>query len=178
MSHYAGFGNKNSNWVQSLCEDQDGNICVGLGKGPVGMAVLNRKNNTIKTFRANPDNLATIASNIVNRMYAGANGGIWVGTIGKGLNHYDPKTDRFKRYDYYPNDTTALRSPHIGALYHDKTEPGVLWIGTRGMGLYKFNIKTERAKMFVSTSKRNKTALSHNTVIEIVKDYKNNWHVS
>ncbi|WP_299458708.1 two-component regulator propeller domain-containing protein [uncultured Microscilla sp.] len=175
FDHYTALGDKNSRWVKALCEDAQGNIYAGLGKGPNAMAIVNRKKHHIKLLKHEPTDATTIASDIVTKLLPDVNGkGIWVGTIGQGLDYYDIESGKFIHYGYEPLDTTALRSPHIGALYQDKAQPDILWVGTLGMGMYRFKIQSRRSKAYMKKLRYNGTNLSHNTILDIVKDYKGN----
>lgn len=170
--HYSGF-EYNNNRVGTFCEDKEGNIWFGLGRGKASLGKLNRKKHTVELFEPDPDNPSkSVGSNIVNTLLTDVDGTIWVGTIHKGLDHYDPKTGIFTHYLPNIKDTTALRAAHVGSLYQNKKKPNILWVGTRGGGLFKFDKTTQKFKEFRSNTFKHKTNLVHNTVIAIVPDHK------
>ena len=101
---------------------------------------------------------------------------IWVGTIGKGLDHYNPQTGTFEHYPAILHDSSKshLCSPHIGAIYQDQNKPDELWIGTRGRGLFRFSKKNKKFTEYIHNKQYKGTSISHPTIIAITKDYKGN----
>lgn len=163
--------------ISSFCEDHKNNIWFGTKGGTIGLVRFNQKNNTIKTFKPDPENPQSIASNEVNILLTDVDGSIWIGTVGQGLNHYDSKTEKFEHYLPNIHDTFGipLRSPNIGALYQDQNKPNELWVGTRGYGLFKFSKKEQRfVQEYIHKKYYNGTKISHATIIAITKDYKGN----
>ena len=60
-------------------------------------------------------------------------GGLWVGTLGDGLNFFDRKSQQFRRFRHDSSRSTSLSSDEVLSLHLDQS--GVLWIGTQGGGL-------------------------------------------
>jgi ligand-binding sensor domain-containing protein/signal transduction histidine kinase len=70
-----------------------------------------------------------LSSDIVRAIADDADGNVWIGTEGGGLNCFrDGKFTAFRKSAYFPSD-------NISALYADKE--GVLWVGTFGNGLIR-----------------------------------------
>ncbi|EAY25798.1 ligand-binding sensor domain-containing protein [Microscilla marina] len=171
--HYSEF-EYNSSRVGAFCEDKEGNIWFALGRGKAGLGKLNRKKNTIQLFRPDPKSKAnSVGSRVTNALLTDVDGSIWVGTIGAGLDHYDPKTGIFTHYLPDLQGTKTLRSPHIGSLHQDKNKPNIVWVGTRGGGVFKFDKTTKEFKEYRRSTFKDKPNLVHNTVIDIVTDHKN-----
>ncbi|OJJ21075.1 hypothetical protein BKI52_10920 [marine bacterium AO1-C] len=168
---------KNISQVRSFCEDKEGNIWIGTKGGKIGLTRFNRKDHSFKIFEPNAKNTQSIASREVNVLLTDVDGSIWVGTIGKGLDHYDPRTGTFEHYppNIYDTMQIHLQSSHIGALYQDATKPDELWVGTRGHGLFKFNTKLKKfTKEYSHRKSYNGTRIGHPTVIVVTKDYRGN----
>jgi len=166
---------ENQSQISSFCEDDEGNIWVGFKGGNIGLARLDRKTRTLQALQPTTTTVNGTALSEVNVLLKDLDGTIWIGSIGHGLDHYDPKTKKFEHYLVSKKDTdrVRLRTPHIGSLYQDPAFPDELWVGTRGDGLLMFDKKNKKfLKHYLKRLSFNKTNLSHNTVISIAKDYK------
>lgn len=180
FTHYNEIEKNQTNRVGAFCEDKDGKIWIGMGRGTVGLACFDRKKRTFQLFKPDPNNPQSIASKTVNTLLADVDGTIWIGTIGAGLDHYNPKT---KTFEHFPPDKKRTgiyqNSPHIGSLYQDPTKPDELWVGTRGSGLFLFDKKSKTyVKRIVNRKKVKGPKITHNTVIDITKDHKGHLWVA
>ncbi len=78
--------------VSTIAEDDAGCLWMGTGDG------LDRYDGyDIRTFRHNPEDIHTIQSNIINKVYKDSMSRIWVCTA-NGLSIYDNEMDRFSRF--------------------------------------------------------------------------------
>ncbi len=111
-----------SDWVISLCEDQEGNMWSGTGAGLVMLRPSN-----IETI-APPDGWKNRA---VLSVCAGKNGSLWIGTEGAGLY-------RFQDGNWSNFDTPqGLLNSYVWSVAEDSA--GRLWAGTWGGGLFMQN---------------------------------------
>ncbi|OJJ15935.1 hypothetical protein BKI52_37080 [marine bacterium AO1-C] len=175
--------NKSTNrQITSFIEDDKENLWFGTKGGTVGLTKLNQTTGEIITFKHDPKNPQSIATNNINTLLKDVDGSIWIGTIGKGLEHYDPTTGVFEHFPYKSKNQQSwlrLRSPHISTIFQDHRVPDELWIGSRGGGLVKLDKrKKELTKVYLSEESFNGTSLSQRTVIAITKDYKGNLWVA
>ncbi|NIM13447.1 MAG: SpoIIE family protein phosphatase [Candidatus Aminicenantes bacterium] len=120
-----------SNLVYSIIEDPSGVLWITTTRG------LNRFDPkttppSITYYRHIPGNPNSLSNNIVTAIYQDHSGIIWAGTIGGGLNRFDPVKKTFKHY----NETHGLSNNVIYGILADKT--GRLWISTN-KGLSRFN---------------------------------------
>lgn len=126
-------GNSNSlsdNVVRAILLDRDGELWVGTHGG---LNRINRKTGQVLVYRSEQNNLSTISSNIIRALCEDANGTIWAGAWDNGLNSFDKKTGKFKRYIHFPG-----RADSIGQVRCLETDAqGNIWAG--GNGLWKFN---------------------------------------
>jgi len=153
-------GNSNSlsdNGVRAILQDSDGELWVGTHDG---LNRINRETNRVLVYKTEQNNLSTISSNIIRALCEAPNGTIWAGTWDNGLNSFDKKTGKFKRYIHLPGSSDSVGQ--VRCLETDSQNN--LWIG--GNGLWKFNpISGEWKKYF--HDKLNMNSLSGNTINRI-----------
>jgi ligand-binding sensor domain-containing protein/signal transduction histidine kinase len=80
----------------------------------------------------------SINSNRIECIYADRQGIIWIGTF-KGLDRFDPLTNRFTHFRHSANDPGSISNNEISCFLEDRE--GNLWIGT-GDGLNLLNRQT------------------------------------
>ena len=85
-----------------------------------------------KVYRHDRSDVWSLSDNHVTALVADDDGGLWIGTLGGGLNHYDPDLDRFTAYRASPAhpDSGALASNNITALVLDRDKR--LWVTSTG----------------------------------------------
>lgn len=85
-----------------------------------------------KAYRHDRSDVWSLSDNHITALVADDDGGLWVGTLGGGLNHYDPDLDRFKAYRANPAHpgAGALASNNIAALLLDRDKR--LWVASTG----------------------------------------------
>lgn len=88
-------------------------------------------------FKNEPNDTNSLSFNHVFSLLKDKNGIIWVGTLGGGLNKFNSKTGKFRRYRYNPNDPASISSDIIYKLYMDTKNR--IWISTLGGGLNLFD---------------------------------------
>jgi two-component system sensor histidine kinase ChiS len=156
-------GNSNSlsdNGVRSVLLDRDGELWVGTHGG---LNRINRKTGQVLVYRSEQNNLSTISSNIIRALCEDANGTIWAGAWDNGLNSFDKKTGKFKRYIHFPG-----RADSIGQVRClEKDAQGNIWVG--GYGLWKFNPESREYKSYFH-DKTNVNSLSGNTINRLYFD--------
>ncbi len=97
-------------------------------------------------FKPDGANPNALSHGFILTMTEGDDGRLWIGTLGGGLNVYDPKTDRFKRY----TRKDGLVNEKVFGLQFDAR--GDLWISTN-RGISRLDLETEQFRNF---------GLSHN----------------
>ncbi len=81
-----------------------------------------------QTFRHEAGNPASLADNFISALLASPDGGLWVGTLGMGLDRLEPGGARFTHYQNDPHDPRSLAGSQVSALLFDHA--GRLWVGT------------------------------------------------
>jgi len=118
------------------------NFVTGITQAPNGLMWVTTKTGlysydgkTITVYNPNPLNPNSLSSNSLESIFIDLTGYIWIGTLGHGLNGFDPKTERFTQYRYNSEDPAGLSNDTVTRIITDKR--GNLWIGTHG-GLDKY----------------------------------------
>ena len=142
------------NQVQSITQDNDGNLWVGT------IAGLSKYNGTVWTSYTKNSNLA---EDWVTCSYKDKDGNIWFGHWAGGVTRFNVTTQTHENLNL--EEYTRFKS--IRGITQDVT--GKFWIATEGAGVFIFDAKTE--KMY-SLSMRD--GLSSNTVYDICQDDKQN----
>ncbi len=118
------------------------------------------------SYLNNPLNPSSLAASPLESIYADHNGIIWVGTIGAGLDRFDPVTGIFTHFRHDTNNPASLSNDTITAILRDKQ--GSLWIGTHG-GLDNFDPKTNNFFHYRYNA-NDSSSISNNQVRAIYED--------
>jgi len=85
-------------------------------------------------YKPDPNKPGSISSNLIYNIEGDADGNLWIGTTGSGLNYFDRATEKFIHYEYDKDNLNSLNDNHIRSVYRDRQDR--LWIGTpRGINL-------------------------------------------
>lgn len=125
-------------------------------------------------YYKNQDNDSTSLSyNHVFSLLLDKNGIIWVGTLGGGLNKFDSKTGKFKRYMFDSKNSNSLSNNNVFKVYRDSKNR--IWVSTLGGGLNLFDPIKETFKHFVHTN--DESSISSNMASAIYEDKFHNFWV-
>jgi len=114
--------------VNAILQDSRGFMWFGTQDG------LNRYDGyRFTVFKHDPFDPTSLSSNIVWAIHEAADGTLWVGTDGGGLDRFDPRTGVFAHHRHDPRDPKSLSSDRVRAVW--ETRDGALWVGTDGGGL-------------------------------------------
>src|SRR4030095_5894936 len=94
-------------------------------------------------------------------------GGLWVGTLGGGVNRFNPATRHFKTYRSDPRAPGALSHNISGSIFRDRA--GTVGIGTN-QGLNRFDPVTERFTVYLH-DQRDPASLSNEGINSIYEDH-------
>lgn len=121
------------NLVNAIYEDQHGTIWMGAGYDLVS---VDRNTKDFKRYE-----LGGAASNAEVLAISGdGRNGLWIGTIGHGLVHYDPESGRTVTFRHRAGDQSSLSNDTVTRILSNHT--GKLWISTWN-GLDRFDPKTK-----------------------------------
>jgi ligand-binding sensor domain-containing protein/signal transduction histidine kinase len=116
------------NQVSAVCVDRTGTLWVGTMFGGVNRADL--ASGGFSSFALLPSERGDRGASIsrkVRAIAAGADGGLWLGTIGAGLVHLDPISGRARRIRHDPARRDSLPDDSVIALVPGR---GRLWVGS------------------------------------------------
>lgn len=143
-----GTNSVNNGWVNAIYEDQSGKIWIGTNGG--GLNCYDKEKNRFRYFMHDPKDSNTISNNTF-MMFSpliiediNESGVLWLGTQG-GLNRFDTKTERLRRFLADSTNPNSLSHNEIHSLQQDRN--GVLWIGTK-KGLTRFDPQKKQFRAF------------------------------
>ncbi len=148
--------------VYCIHQDRLGYLWFGTYDG------LNRYDGySFKTYKFDPNDSGSISNNRILAIAEDAEGRLWVGTDGGGLNRFDRQTGKFERFRFQEEQGGSGRDKVL-AIHSDRK--GRLWVGTGGGGL----LRREPDGSF-KTYRRGSSregSLSHNRVRVLFEDRK------
>jgi signal transduction histidine kinase/ligand-binding sensor domain-containing protein/DNA-binding response OmpR family regulator len=135
------------NRITALYNDTQGQLLIGTVKS--GFHIYDPKNESLNRISFNPNNpnqlyapytkdKVSSKSSSVQIIHQDQNGGYWIGTKGKGINHFNARAKTFKNYDFNLDIPQVLRS-----FYEDRQ--GNLWAGgVMGSGLFRMDLFAQK----------------------------------
>ncbi|MEQ9052514.1 MAG: two-component regulator propeller domain-containing protein, partial [Marinoscillum sp.] len=146
--------------VNCVFKDSKGFIWIGTVDG------LNRYNAySIKIFKTDPNDPASIGGNIISTIAEDHLGRIWVGTRTAGISIFDWETETFSHHKN-TDDPGSLSNNYVRKILIDN-QNNVL-VGTSG-GLNVYNWEDGTFERLLHDPE-NPSTVSHNTVFSIVED--------
>ncbi len=88
----------------------------------------NRRSDTFTSYRHDPNDASSLASDRVRTVLIDARGYVWIGTFDAGVDVLDPSSGRIEHLRHDANDPASLGSDHVSTLALDRA--GDVWIGT------------------------------------------------
>ena len=125
--------------INFIYEDRDGEFC---GLPPTGALFgIDRKAGRYRSYPPPGDGL----NNDIVAITEDRSGAMWVGTIGRGLNRFEPDTGRFTAYLHDPAVPSSLSNNAVDHLFVDHN--GTIWVGTWD-GLNRFDPASGRCVVY------------------------------
>lgn len=119
-----------SNRIESLTEDNNGNIWVGTRGG--GLVKIDQSG--YPTYFLNDKNdVASIRDNIVNSLLIDNTGVLWIGTESQGCNLLDLNGKKFTHIRNIPNNANSLSDALVTAI--SGASEKIVWVGSAVKGL-------------------------------------------
>ena len=94
-----------------------------------------------ESFRHDPDDPDSLASNGVRALLEDRQGTLWVGTVDGGLDSLRPGEGRFRHHRHDPGDLASLSDDGVWTLTEDRG--GLLWVGTALGGVDVIDTRTK-----------------------------------
>ncbi len=128
------------NRVSALLEDREGRILVGTFQN--GLHYYNQRKDEIVRMEYNPDNpnqwhtsageKAWATSSFVTILHQDSKGGLWIGTCGGGINHFEPDTKKLTQYRHDIATTNGITNDKLWSFFEDRS--GQFWLGNIAQG--------------------------------------------
>ncbi|MCK5853114.1 response regulator, partial [bacterium] len=124
--------------ILSLSMDFAGSLWIGTYGGGIACAKIDKKTKTVQFshFKHIENDINSLSNNYIRKIYVDRFGIVWIGTLGSGLDSFDPATKTFQHYTFKKGDDLSLSNNYVTEIYEDHF--GNLWIGTY-LGLNKFD---------------------------------------
>lgn len=123
---------RNLGWIRALLSGRDGRLWIGTEAD--GLAVYDPASERVSLYRSDADKHAadeagakSAASPTIRALAEDRDGAIWVGSMGSGLDRFNPTTASFTHYRH-SNRVGSLPDDRVQALLVDRQ--GALWVGT------------------------------------------------
>ncbi|MCF8379205.1 MAG: response regulator [Bacteroidales bacterium] len=136
-----------SNNIKALVVDLSGNIWLGNykdGLNRIDSQSSGEENIEFAIYQNNEFQTGSLNSNLIRSLFVSRDGMLWIGTLGKGINTYDPYQKLFKIIRIPPLDQTGKVNNFIRAVYKDSDQN--LWLGMHFDGLIKYDYKRKEFK--------------------------------
>jgi len=151
--------------VRCIFQDKKGFMWFGTKDG------LNRYDGyKFIVLKKNPQIQNSLSSNDIKAITDDQEGNLWIATWEGGLNHYNPKLDRFTHYQQN-NSGNSISSNFIEAICRDQNDH--IWIGTADNGLDLLDQKTNKF-IHYKNQPGNTQSLTGNSVSAVFEDSRKN----
>lgn len=129
----------------SLAVDNDGNLWIGTGDRGLNFIKYDELNKNVIYFeniQNEPFNANSLNSNLIYSLYVSNDNLLWVGTIGAGVNIFNPEQKKFTHYKFREPNQDLSNSNFIRAVYVDSENK--IWTGTHGNGLFIYDRENDK----------------------------------
>ncbi|HSI74889.1 MAG TPA: two-component regulator propeller domain-containing protein [Lunatimonas sp.] len=156
---------KGVNWggIYGITQDHSGFVWLATSAG-----LFRYDGYRFVSYFHDPENQNSLAFNRTESLCVSKDGKVWVGTLSKGLDRFDPVTNTFTHFTHNPGDAGSINDNFISFIMEDRE--GMVWIGTN-KGLSRLNPDTGTFTQY-SHNPRDSSSLSHNNVTSIYEDSK------
>ncbi|TXD86612.1 hypothetical protein FUT87_13275, partial [Mitsuaria sp. TWR114] len=120
-------------FIRCLLVARDGRLWIGTEAD--GLAAYDPQSEKLSLFRSDASPLqphGAVSAGTIRALAEDRDGQLWIGTIGHGLDRYDPVEGRFQHFRHQPRQAGSLPDDRVQSLAIDRE--GSLWVGTwRGL---------------------------------------------
>jgi signal transduction histidine kinase/DNA-binding response OmpR family regulator/ligand-binding sensor domain-containing protein len=159
-------------WCVYESPDARGELWVGTGGGGLDKLVIMEDDKVEFThYQNDPQDETSLSTNYIWKIFPDPLNTdiVWIATVGGGLNKFNRKTGKTKRYIHGKNDPNSLSNNFVFSIHISPNEPRVLWIGTGGGGLNRFD---SRREVFIryQFDPQNPKSIGHNYIRTILEE--------
>lgn len=130
-------------------QDRQGNLWIGSSVN--GLIRINRERSLFTSFQHDDNDPGSLSHNTILALQADRTGLLWIATR-KGLNRFDPITEKFTHYQHEPGNPNSPNDNNIVEAAIDIN--GILWLSAYGKGLDRFDPSTEMFTHYVPNKNR------------------------
>jgi len=127
-------------YIRKLLLDSKGILWIGSWNGLWRCDSGAKGNLEFESFTHQPDDPASLSSMRITTLKEDPEGRLWIGTLGGGLNLYNPVEQNFSRFMHDAAKNNSLSSNELTSL--EIAADGTLWVGTVNAGLNVLNKET------------------------------------
>ncbi|MEO7325566.1 MAG: ATP-binding protein [Dokdonella sp.] len=142
-------------------QDRDGFVWIGTQDGLARYDGID-----FRTFRHDPTEPGSLASNDVSVVLFDRDGRLWCGGEASGLNRLEADGKTFKHWMHRPNDLGTLGSNDLFSLAQDAS--GAIWVGTYLGGLNR--LEADGSFLHVDHDAEDPASLSSSTIFSLYAD--------
>ncbi|MFC2137845.1 two-component regulator propeller domain-containing protein [Bacteroidota bacterium] len=135
-----------------------------------GISKYDKKKQKFAHYKKFSDNNTGLIGNTVFSIVEDSDGIMWFGT-NRGLNSFNPKTQKFQSYVSDPDDPNTLSNNVIRSIIE---EDGILWIATE-IGLNRFDLRTGIFKRYLHDPNNINSISSTNVYLLFIDSYDQMW---
>ncbi len=110
--------------ITGIAQDHQGNIWI-VAKG---IGLYKYDGSQVITYIHDLKDSNSITGAPLETIAIDADNNVWVGTLGGGMDKFDPLTNKFSHFRHRANDRGSLANDTVTAILQDRS--GKLWIGT------------------------------------------------
>ncbi|MGD1892945.1 MAG: two-component regulator propeller domain-containing protein [Cyclobacteriaceae bacterium] len=155
-------------FVYDLHYDRQGRMWAGTVGG---LARVDTEDYSFTYYRHNPADSTSLSNNRAIAISEDQEGSLWIGTLGGGLNYFNPDNGTFKHFRHRPGDPASLSQDDVYSVLCDAQQR--VWVGTWDGGL---NLMEDPNQGFVHFrhQSNDSTSLANNQVWAIAEDQRGN----
>jgi signal transduction histidine kinase/ligand-binding sensor domain-containing protein/AraC-like DNA-binding protein len=156
-------------FVNSIVNDDYGSLWLTTKGGwfSAGINRFDKSTGKFHLYKNDPQDPASLSTDLVNTLYIDKSGIIWIGTYDGGINRFDPHKRKFNLYRTGSNGSLDMPQGRIQSVIEDYN--GILWIGTHGYGLFRFDRERGEITNF-KHDPNNPKSINNNTILTICEE--------
>ena len=141
LGHYRSAEFRNTA-VNAFADDGAGTVWVGTSQGLVEIDSRTRREHRYSSRTPSSGGSLQLADDRVMTLLHDGEETLWIGTMGAGLQQYEPRRGRVRSYRNNASDPASLPADGVMTLYQDRR--GDVWVGTFGGGIARIERRTGR----------------------------------
>ncbi len=133
--------------IIEIFEDHKKNLWLAAAGG---LMYFDTEKKDYTYFRNDPYRPESVSYNSISGLYKDRTNIIWIGTVGMGIDYYDPKSHRFSLLKRIPDKTSRIAGFSLRSILEENER--YVWVS--GEVLYRWDRKTNTIKSYETSSKR------------------------